>query len=543
MEENWHNRFGVWPTFAGDSVDAIIAQLEEKHVEMIHYVIKTMQKVGGRKLTEGKDPDQFYQQRLGMPGGKLPDKGLLVHGWFFDSYRLVKASNRMNLMRGPPANGETEGGLGKVFHLLEWLEIFGVLCAKQRLLSHRGFDFAGLCFRLHCQSDAARLDWTLRLTIFTKGGPEAPAIEEMKDGKKVVLRKAEDWDGRLSQGWQSWQGVWSTLFTECASIGFKNEGYQGFATRQLIICPGYTVTGVNVAGGLASSDISRFTAEQTRAISEADLRSMAPLLHVQDAAKGWNPKWVEHMALLLTDMFCEMRPQTLLFWRHRQYNWCKASLTATSNDYNDGDIMMWIELLGKYMLRVKSHDQPRSDPGKPRLLADLNDITNIAHQENQMPLDTIDFGGSIPIVHDKVNQTRTFPSLEGHRRLQRVVLPYVPFTRGADNKPALQTDLPATAILVFANPLGLRPQLDAKEGLGVVVAVKGNEAQQLERELQEQVILSLKQELGGRKASANTIAAYSAKQTAWLKRIETRGPDLALRPVRTQIDWPAGVQE
>jgi hypothetical protein len=542
LQEDWHPQFGPWPIIACAPVDFIIRTLDDKHPQIILEAVEGM-KNSNDKYTASKSTKAFVSQRLEI-ADEIPDKTLLVHGWFFDSFRLISTSARMNLSKGPPVNADSEQVLGKIFFLLEWLEIFGVLCAKQRLLSSKGFDFTGLSMRLHCEPlDQARLEWTLQVKLFLGGGPERPEVQG-KDLKGVgrKLRKS-DWEDRLGAALGSWQCVWSTLFTECASIGVKDSGFQAFAYRSLIICPGYTVIGVNAAGGLQRGDTALFSAEQMQAVTEADLRKNKPVLNERDIAKGW-PYAPEEMAGYMGRFFGEMQPDTLMFFRHRQYNWCKASITATSNDYNPSEVAMWLEILGPAMKKHKQHGSPRSKTGRYIHLADLTDITNLQHQINKAPLRTIDLGGAIPVEHDTAANTRTFPSLDEHVNVLQVILPYVPLIKGTDNKPAVQTDLPSTAFMVFASSFGLRQQIDARgDKFELIVAVEEGEAQQFQADLQEQVVMSMRQDLGsGGKANATTIAARNAKLAVWLAKIKTRGPgQKEPQPVKTVIDWPADI--
>jgi hypothetical protein len=456
MNETRHDDFGVYPCFARAPVNAIASTFNDEDAKYVLQAMEVMwEKVQSNTL--GKKKPKDFKKRFLMEGD--PDHETFLIAWFLDSYRLVSTGARMNVVRGEPKYMEQQ--MGVKFALLEWLEIFGVQCARQRMMSVKGFDLAGLCVRLHCFPPVSTSPtWRLVVTIFLPGGPDKTG----KDGKPIF-----DWLKRMHLAQESWREVRGMLFTQAKVCGAPNEGLESFPSREVIFCPGFTFEGIKQAGGLPT--------EAPPAASEQPTR-YDPVLNPHTP-----PKWPSPGAALLQRgprFIGSIQPTIITFHRRRQFSWAASSLTKKSHDFSDGMIALCLAF-------VDPETWKENDP-------EIVDAKRVLALQND-DVKSLRFGSTIPMTMDKKGKAIGFPHFGVHPQLERIEMAYAATTRNANGGQAAEAKMPATAVLILSDELGFKSQIQArnkgrvKNFVQFYVDIKSEDVKQLADELWEQLLL------------------------------------------------------
>jgi len=507
LQDTCHDDFGMYPAFATSPIEQIIALLKEDDVKKILRGVAKMKDTIKRNPPaghpNGKDPDRFLLRHCMQ---QIPDKQQLVVAWFIDSFRLVPSRVRMNVIRGPPENMETV--LGFKYQLLEWLEIFGTLCGRQRLLSRRGFDFPGLCVRLHClPRNTPDRTWKLNVSVFLPGGPDKLG----KGGKPL-----ETWESRLKQAGYAWTDIWPQLISETAAYGTQVEGYQAFAEREIIFCPGYTFEGLS----LPEDD------QPPRGPDAAQPTRYDPILNAFHPPKFPSPG-PGYLLKVMAQPFGLLRATKITFFRRRQHSWSTASLTDKSHDFKEGTVAMCLA----FMERVPDEVQHVGPGDGHRATSDYDCV------------EVINFGSTIPMTTNKADiSINRFPDLTGFHKLNRLVMAYVPVTRDANGEHAFQARMPATAVLVLSDKLGLKPLLQRKcdapeqnNKFRFFVDMKEEHVQQLADELYEELVSLAKEGRPGWTPTAENINKDAKENKDIIRQIYWEGPDQTAVPITHKI--------
>ena len=497
MTEARHSEYGVFPGFATAAIAAIVSVFTDADVLMVLHGMEEMKSEIQRLDQSTKDFEAFRKRYLLEA---TPDKANYITAWFFDSFRLVSTSTRMNIIRGEPKHLEQR--MGVKFLLLEWLEIFGVRCARQRMLSPRGFDFAGLCMRSHCtRSDNANKTWQLSLTFFLPGG--ADRIDDK--GKKV-----DAWGTRFSLAWASFREVWAALITETSASGTVEDGHLAFDVRELVFCPGFTFEGIKQAGG--------FPTQAPNNPDPSQVTRYDPVINMHEPPQYPFPgDFLISIGLRFAGI---LRPTGLAFLRRRQFSWAATSPPDNTHDLKDGMVAACLEMLDvtKWISdKVQKY---------PREMVDRSLEVRLQNDD----LEIINFGSTIPMTM-KGNQAIGFPDISIHPKLHTVVIAYVPITRQANGKQSAASKLPATAVLILSDKLGLKTALQDKghsplpeRKIILYVDIKAELVQQLADELWEQFV-----DLGQKE--------HGTEWTGKVEEIQADAKALANREVLRRIQY------
>jgi len=424
---------GVYPGFASAPIRAILELITDDDTKAVLVGMKTMK----TEINRGdKDPDEFIARYCLL---EIPDKNTMTLLWYLDSFRVVSSLCRMNIIRGEPVYLERE--LGLKFVLFEWLEIFGIQCAQQRLLSRAGFDLAGLCIRLYClPAEKKPNELKLIITIFLPGG----ANRVGKNGKAM-----EHWAIRMQLAVSSWREVWGFLSMQTGAEG-RSCGYDGFAERELVFSPGFTFEGIKQAGGLPS---------------EASPNA-GPNNRYDPILNAWTPPNYPYpgrgMLRFGQTLIPMIRPTCISFVRRRQLTWAHTSLTKKSHDFEDGMVALCLDML-----------DPR--PWVQGLVHQFPDEVTDDNLEVRLQNDdvkTIKLNSTIPMTMGRNNKPIEFPDVTVHPKLDEIYMTYVSITRHADGTPSAEVPMPATATLVLASEFGLRFLLRRDEIPGKAKKVK-----------------------------------------------------------------------
>jgi hypothetical protein len=479
MVDNCDDDHGTYPHFASVPIAAIVGLLTGNDVSTIVQGMLVMKE----KVKRGDKTPYGLASRYCLR--EALNKETMTFLWFLDSFRVVSSLHRMNMIQGEPVH--LEKTLGLKFILLEWLEIFGIQCAQQRLLSPAGFDLAGLCIRLYCLPLVKEPnELKLIVTIFLPGGPN------------IVNKKGEeidDWVSRMGLAVASWREVWGFLSMQTEADG-RDWGHGAFKRRELWFSPGFTFEGIKQAGGLpknASPD------------SEPNNRH-APILN------AWTPPKYPYpgQALIsyghqLTPM---IRPTCINFVRRRQFTWAHTSLTKTSHDFEDGMVALCLEMVNPkhwVLEAVIRH------PGEV-----TDDNLGVRLQNDDIK--TIKFNSTIPMTMGKKNKPIGFPDVTIHPQLEKIYMTYVSITRHTDGTPSAEAPIPATATLVLASDLGLWTLLHRKDvpdkakKVKLYVDIKSGDVQKFADELLETLIGLGKKRLGAGWSGDKAAISKDAKE-------------------------------
>jgi hypothetical protein len=512
LRDTWHDDFGMYPAFATHPMEKIVALLDEddpkKVFSFINHMKNTIKRNPADGHPNGKDPDLFLERHCME---EIPNKQQFLIAWFIDSFRLVPSRVRMNVIRGPPVN--MDKALGVKYQLLEWLEIFGTLCGRQRLLSRQGFDFPGLCVRLHClPRNTPDRTWKLNVTVFLPGGPD-------KLGKKG--KPLETWGDRLKQAAYAWADIWPQLISETASYGSQVEGYGAFVEREVTFCPGYTFEGLVQANGLPESESAQ------RGPDAAQPTRYQPILNPFHPPEFPSPGpgfFLKYMS----QPFGILRATKISFLRRRQHSWSTASLTEQSHDFKAGMIALCLEVMKRVPDRVQ-HVGP-NDPYGFRATSDYDCV------------EVIRFGSTIPMTIKKDDMSiHRFPDLTGFQKLKRLAMAYVPVTRNTNGEQLVQSKMPATAVLILSDKLGLKPLLQKKcqapeqgDKFWFFVDMKEEHVQQLADELYDELVILTKEGRPGWTPTAENINKDAKENKDILRQIYWEGPIQAV-PITHKI--------
>jgi len=463
MIDNSHDEHGVYPFFASAPIDAVAGLFTEDDVMTVLQGMLSMIK----KIKRGsKDPNDFMRRHC---VNRVLDKKTMAFLWYLDSFRVVSSLVRMNIVRGEPLH--LDKTLGLKFILLEWLEIFGIECAQQRLLSRAGFDLAGLCMRLYCLPvDKSPDELKLRVTIFLPGGPNRV------DEKGVEM---ENWVTRMNLAVSSWREVWGFLSIQTGAED-RNWGHEAFAERELVFSPGFTLEGIKQAGGLPT---------EASPNSEPNNRH-DPILN------AFTPPKHPYPGSMLTQfghrIIPRIRPTSISFERRRQYTWAHTSLTKTSHDFVDGMVDLCLEMIDPQDWVLGAVQ------GYPHEVTDDNLEVRLQNDD----VKTIKFNSTIPMTMGKNNKPVGFPDITIHPKLDEIYMAYVAMTRHTDGTPSAKATMPATATLVLAHELGLWSLLhrndvpDKAKKVTLYVDIKNGDVQQFADELMETLVGLGKKRLG-----------------------------------------------
>jgi hypothetical protein len=456
MADTRDDDHGTYPSFASAPIGAIVGLLAENDVPTILQGMLVMKD----KIERGDKNPNGLLDRYCLPKEAL-DRKTMTFLWFLDSFRVVSSLCRMNIIQGEPEHLEKR--LGLKFILFEWLEIFGIQCAQQRLLSPAGFDFAGLCIRLHCLPVVKEpKELRLIVTIYLPGG--ADRVDEK--GKKM-----ENWAMRMDLAVRSWREVWAFLSMQTGAEG-RNWGHEAFKERELVFSPGFTFEGIKQAGGPPT--VASPGAEPNNRYN--------PILNAYTP-----PKWPYpgHMLINFGHGLVPMiRPTTIVFKRRRQFTWAHTSLTKTSHDFEDGMIALCLDTIDP------RHWKQGAVSNYPDEITDDN--LEVRLQDDEVKI--IKFNSTIPMTTDKKNKPIGFPDVTIHPKLCEIYMTYVAMTRQTDGSPSAGAKIPATATLVLASDLGLWTLLHRKDVPGkakkvtLYVDIKGGDVQQFADELLETLI-------------------------------------------------------
>lgn len=519
MIDSRHDEFGVYPRFSTDPMDAITHLLSDKDPEIIlQGMLQGKKKISRSK--SNKDPNDFMARYC--MNGYPPDKESLVIAWYFDSFRIVSSLIRMNVIRGEPYHLEKR--LGFKFLLLEWLEIFGIQCAIQRLMSPVGFDLTGLCIRLHCVPwDKPVNSLKLSVTIFLPGG----ANKVDKNGKE-----RENWETRMTAARKSWREVWGFLSMQTQASG-RESGWKAFAQRELVFCPGFTFEGIKQAGGLPTE-----ASPNTEPNNRHD-----PILNALTSGGYPYPgrsAMIDHGHRLTPFI----RPTAVIFNRRRQYTWAAPSLTKTSHDFADGMVALCLEMIDP------RHWLLGAAKGYPDDVADDN--LGVRLQNDDVSI--IKFNSTIPMKMGKDNKPIGFPDLRFHPKLEALHMAYVPLARHTDGTAAAEAPMPATATLVLSSDFGLKALLQDKTGIEqdypdpprprnmiLYVDIRSGDVQKLADELYEMLVGLAKKQHGAGWSGTNENIHKDAKENMdVLRQVSYQLEDDSKAPISgkiTQIRW------
>jgi hypothetical protein len=502
MADTRHDEHGTYPRFASFPIAAIVGLLAENDVStIVQGMLKMKDKVDrGDKTPYGLASRYCLRETL--------NKETMTFLWFLDSFRVVSSLHRMNMIQGEPVH--LEKTLGLKFILFEWLEIFGIQCAQQRLLSPAGFDLAGLCIRLYCLPLVKEPnELKLIVTIFLPGGPNIVN----KEGEEM-----DPWVSRMGLAVASWREVWGFLSMQTEADG-RDWGHGAFKKREMLFSPGFTIEGIKQAGGPplnASPD------------SEPNNR-YAPILNAWTSPKYPYPD----QALIsyghqLTPM---IRPTCINFVRRRQFTWAHTSLTKTSHDFEDGMIALCLEMVNPKHWVLNA---VRKHPGE---VTDDNMEVRLQNDD----IKKIKFNSTIPMTMGKKNKPIGFPDVTIHPKLEKIYMTYVSMTRLTDGNPSGAT-LPATATLVLASEMGLWHLLHRKDvpdkakKVTLYVDIRGGDVQQFADELMETLIGLGKKKFGaGWSGNAEAIDRDAKENRDVLRQVYCKLENGAKFPISQKI--------
>jgi hypothetical protein len=181
-------------------------------------------------------------------------------------------------------------------------------------------------------------------------------------------------------------------------------------------------------------------------------------------------------------------------------------------------------------------------PNKTYQYPDFPDNVEKLRIEDNL-LETIRFGSTIPMTVDSGGQSGMFPDLSRHPRLKVLVMAYVSVTRGSNGKQAAASTIPATAVLVLSDQLGLKPLLKAKgtalhplNNLRFFVDIKEHLVQQLADELVEQLADLAVKEFGAEwKLTDENVERNAKGNKEVLRQIYWERPDGMAEPITKYI--------
>jgi hypothetical protein len=260
------------------------------------------------------------------------------------------------------------------------------------------------------------------------GGPD----KRNKSGKEM-----QDWEARFKLGAAAWKEIWGILLLENIAAGATDDTFNGFASREVAFCPGFTFEGLRQAGGLPDH------AFPPRGPDPANPTRYEPILH-DLSAQGF-PYEVKTICgqRMFGQLIATLHPTVASFYRRRQYSWSTPSINDKSHDLGPGAVAVGLAILDPL-----SHAEPRMKGQKTNDLGGFHCIQSFR------------FGSTIPMTIDPNGIPTRFPDLTRHPNLSNIIMTYVPVSKDS-NGDATRSEIPATAVLILSDQMGLKSLLRA----------------------------------------------------------------------------------